>query len=158
MGDAANRTVRELDAAEQSQIVIEMKEVLMSLQLLADERLATHRISFKQGLPLKYLNRPRSWNVTELAAAVGTAAGAMTRMLERLEAKGLLERRRRPSVDRRVVDVILLEPGVAVAAKVDGVLAHAAEDHLKGFSSEECTQLRELLGRMRANGLASHRR
>lgn len=151
MDDVGGRPNRELDAAERSQINREMKEVLTSLRSLADERLAIHEISYRQGVPLRYLHWRSPCNVTELATAVGVDVGAMTRMLERLETKGLLERHRSPG-DRRMVEVSLLEAGAPVAALVDGVLLSVAEDHLKDFSLAERAQLRELLMRMRANG------
>jgi DNA-binding MarR family transcriptional regulator len=153
MDDLASRMIRVLEEGERSQITQEMKEVLASLRSLADERLAIHQISYKQGVPLRYLNRRSSCNVTELAKAAGVDLGAMTRMLERLEAKGLLERRR-SSTDRRVVYVSLLEAGATIAALVDDVLVSVAEDHLKDFALQERTRLRELLERMRVNGRA----
>ena len=153
MDELTGRAIHAFEQAEQGQILGEMKEVLTSLQLQADERLAIYQISYKQGVPLKYLNRRTSLNVTELAAAAEIHAGAMTRMLERLEAKGLLERRRSSS-DRRIVDVRLLEPGAAVAAEIDDLLGGVEEDHLKDFSLQERARLREFLERMRVNGRA----
>ena len=132
-----------------------MKEVLTSLRSLADERLAIHEISYKQGVPLRYLHWQSPCSVTELATAVGVDVGAMTRMLERLETKGLVERHRSPD-DRRVVEVNLLDAGVAIAALVDDVLLGVADDHLKDFSQAERAKLRELLERMRTNGRARY--
>jgi DNA-binding MarR family transcriptional regulator len=152
--DMGTRTERELEAAERGRIAREMKEVLTSLRSLADERLAIHNISYKQGVPLRYLHWQSPCNVTELATAVGIDVGAMTRMLERLETKGLLERHRSPD-DRRVVEVSLLEAGAPIAALVDDVLVSVAEDHLKDFSLAERAQLRQLLERMRVNGRAN---
>jgi DNA-binding MarR family transcriptional regulator len=108
--DMGSRANRELDAVERGRITREMKEVLTSLRSLADERLAVHEISYKQGVPLKYLHWRSPCSVTGLATAVGIDAGAMTRMLERLETKGLVERHRSPD-DRRVVEINLLGAG-----------------------------------------------
>jgi len=152
--DGGNQTKRELEVVDRSEILHEMKEVLTSLRSLADERLAIHEISYKQGVPLRYLHRGSPRNVTGLAIAVGIDVGAMTRMLGRLEAKGLVERHRLVD-DRRVVQVVLLAPGAAIAACVDDVLLGVAEDHLKDFSPQERAELRGLLERMRANGRAS---
>jgi len=81
----------------------------------------------------------------------------MARMLERLEAKGLVERHR-SSVDRRVVEVRLLEPGASTAAQVADVLEGALKDHLAGFSANERKRPHELLERMRINGRATAHR
>ena len=80
-------------------------------------------------------------------------AGAVTRMLDRLEAKGLLERVR-SEADRRVVHLRLTAAGEAVAKKVPYVLAAVNNDFLRGFSDADWKQLRRLLGRMSDNGAA----
>ena len=149
--DVGSKASCELDALDRSQIAREMKEVLSSLRSLADERLAIHEISYKQGVPLRYLHWRSPCSVTQLATAVGVDVGAMTRMLERLETKGLVQRHRSPD-DRRVVEVNLLAAGAPIAALVDDVLLGVAEDHLKDFSQAERAKLRELLERMRTNG------
>lgn len=151
MDDPTVDSSRAADHAERSGVPAQMREVLVSLKALADARLSAHRISYKQGEPLRHLNGASSRSVSELASAVGIDTGAMTRMLERLEAKGLVERHRSP-IDRRVVEVRLLAPGARIASQVDALLASVSEDHLSGFSREERTQLRGLLERMRVNG------
>jgi DNA-binding MarR family transcriptional regulator len=153
--DVGSKASSDLDAVDRSQITREMKEVLTSLRSLADERLAIHEISYKQGVPLRYLHWRSPCSVTQLATAVGVDVGAMTRMLERLETKGLVQRHRSPD-DRRVVEVNLLAAGAPIAALVDDVLLGVAEDHLKDFSQAERAKLRELLERMRTNGHARY--
>ena len=142
------------ETAERSQVPKEMNEVLTSLRSLADERLTIYEINYRQAAPLRHLNWRHSCNVTELAVAAGIGLSAMTRLLERLEVKGLLERSRRSSTDRRVVHVSLLEAGATIAELVDEVLVGVEELHLKGFSLRERAQLREFLKRMRVNGRA----
>ena len=53
-------------------------------------------------------------------------AGAMTRLIDRLAAKGLVERLR-SSIDRRVVTLTLTPAGEAVAAHIPQVLAEVDE-------------------------------
>jgi DNA-binding MarR family transcriptional regulator len=91
--------------------------------------------------------------VAACAREMQTDAGAMTRMLDRLEAKGLLVRER-SSTDRRVVNLALTPRGAEVAAQIPHVLAEVLNEHLRGFSAEEFAQLLVLLQRFVANGEA----
>lgn len=80
-------------------------------------------------------------------------AGAMTRMLDRLEAKGLLTRERSVS-DRRVVNLALTPRGAEVAAHIPHVLSQVLNEHLRGFSADEFALLLKLLQRFIDNGEA----
>ena len=75
----------------------------------------------------------------------------MTRMLDRLETKGLL-RRVRSSEDRRVVNIELTPDGRVTAGRIPQVLADTLNEHLAGFTREEWHQLKDLLRRVLANG------
>jgi DNA-binding MarR family transcriptional regulator len=88
-----------------------------------------------------------------LARLLGVDAGAMTRMLDRLEAKGLIERVR-SLTDRRVTQLRLTASGEAATEGLPEVVAGVNNDYLLGFSRDEFEQLKSLLGRMRANGQA----
>ncbi len=91
--------------------------------------------------------------VAACAREMQTDAGGMTRMLDRLEAKGLLARSR-STVDRRVVHLALTPKGREVAQQVPAVLAAVLNEHLRGFSGEEFATLMELLRRFAGNGEA----
>lgn len=91
--------------------------------------------------------------VAACAREMQTDAGAMTRMLDRLEAKGLLVRERSCS-DRRVVNLALTPRGTEVAAQIPHVLAAVLNDHLRGFSPKEFAQMITLLQRFIDNGEA----
>ena len=72
-------------------------------------------------------------------------AGAMTRLLDRLEKKGLCTRVR-STEDRRVVMVELTAEGKAAMDHVPEVLADVMNQHLTGFSK---TEWQALLGYLR---------
>jgi DNA-binding MarR family transcriptional regulator len=80
-------------------------------------------------------------------------AGAMTRLLDRLEKKQLC-RRVRSTEDRRVVQVELTSEGSAAIAGVPAVLAEVMNLHLAGFSKDEWQTLKSLLQRVAATGEA----
>jgi DNA-binding MarR family transcriptional regulator len=87
----------------------------------------------------------------ELARESHIDAGAMTRMLDRLAAKGLIERAR-SETDRRVVHLKLTPEGEAAAEQVPHVLAQVNNEYLSGFNKAEWSHMKEFLQRMLTNG------
>jgi DNA-binding MarR family transcriptional regulator len=116
-----------------------------------EKRMAQHGLTDAQWKPLWMIRIGRATTAIELAREMDIDAGAITRMLDRLEAKGLVERVR-SETDRRVVHLRLTAAGDAVAKKVPFVLASVNNDFLRGFSEPEWKQLRRLLARMAENG------
>lgn len=106
-----------------------------------------------QWLPLLRLLWRQGSTVAELARECRLDVGGMTRMLDRLEAKGLV-RRVRSQQDRRVVNLELTAEGQAVAHKIPAVLCGVQNAHLRGFSEDEWQLLRTLLHRILDNAAA----
>ncbi|MEO8299208.1 MAG: MarR family transcriptional regulator [Burkholderiales bacterium] len=130
-----------------------MRRVMQSVVQQVDRRLAQHELTHAQWVPLfKLLMGPGS-TVAELAREIQLDPGAVTRALDRLEAKGLVQRVR-SSTDRRVVQLVLTEHGRSLAAMVPAVLSEVLNGHLAGFSAAEHTALLDMLQRMLANGCA----
>jgi DNA-binding MarR family transcriptional regulator len=128
-----------------------MKRVLSSVLAQADDRLASLDLTHAQWLPLFKLAVKECHTVAALARELELDPGAMTRSLDRLEAKGLV-RRERSTEDRRVVNLVLTDEGRQVARQVPPVMAEVLNNHLRGFSEDEWKQLIALLTRMVANG------
>ena len=128
-----------------------MKGVMASITHQVDRRLVEHDLTHAQWVPLFKLAHGECNTVAELARTLQSDPGAMTRALDRLEAKGLVARVR-SSEDRRVVNLELTDAGRDVAAVVPAVLAEVLNLHLSGFSKEEWRALLSMLKRMRANG------
>jgi DNA-binding MarR family transcriptional regulator len=127
--------------------------VMALMKREVDRRMSQHDLTDAQWKPLWMLKVGRATNAIELAREMDIDAGAITRMLDRLEAKGLIERVR-SEADRRVVHLRLTAAGDAVAKKVPFVLAAVNNDFLRGFSEAEWKHLRRLLSRMAENGAA----
>ena len=89
--------------------------------------------------------------VAACAREMQTDAGGMTRMLDRLETKGLLVRER-STVDRRVVHLALTPKGREVAQQVPAMLADVLNEHLRGFTAQDFSTLMDLLRRFVDNG------
>ncbi len=130
-----------------------MKRVLQSIVHQVDRALAPRDLTHAQWIPLYWLAQGECGTMAELARGAALDPGAMTRALDRLEAKGLV-RRERSRLDRRIVQIELTEAGRAAAADVPAVLAEVLNAHLAGFSVAEWLQLVGLLQRLLANGTA----
>jgi DNA-binding MarR family transcriptional regulator len=132
-----------------------LMHLMMLMRREVEARMALHGLTEAQWKPLWMLKKGRAANAIELAREMMVDAGAITRMLDRLEAKGLIERVR-SETDRRVVHLKLTEAGEAVVEHVPHVLASVNNDFLRGFSDAEFRQLGTFIERMAANAQALH--
>lgn len=130
-----------------------MRRVLSALAQATDKRLERHDLTHAQWAPLFMLRKARASTVAELARELQMDPGAMTRLLDRLEAKGLCTRLR-STADRRVVNLALTAEGEVAADKVPVALAEVMNAHLLGFSKAEWQQLKDFLRRMLQNAEA----
>lgn len=110
-------------------------------------RMAGLGLTAAQWKPLWLLARGEIDTAQALTCATETDAGAMTRMLDRLEAKGLIERER-SATDRRVVTLKLTKAGHEVVGNIPFVLAEVNNLALQQFSATEYAQFIGFLKRM----------
>ena len=127
------------------------RRVLTSLTTAVDRRLQAHGLTHAQWVPLYKLFRGECATMTDLARDLQLDPAAVSRAVDRLEAKGLV-RRQRSGTDRRVVRLALTAGGRRVAPLVPAALAEVFNAHLAGFSESEWATLIELLQRLLANG------
>lgn len=109
--------------------------------------------TYPQWVPLHKLQMGKATTVAELARECELDTGAMTRLLDRLEGKGLCKRVR-SLTDRRVVNIELTDEGRSAAERVPHVLSRVQNEHLAGFSHEEWEQLKGYLRRILDNAQA----
>lgn len=131
-----------------------LRSVLSSIRANADAQLQGRGLTFAQCLPLYKISRCENTTLAVLARDLEADPATVTRLLDRLEAKGLVVRERSTS-DRRVVHVRTTRVGTAMAEELTPVLADTLNTHLAGFSPAEWQQLMDLLRRMLANGAAA---
>ena len=141
------------DYHSQASVAYLMRRVIGSIRLAADRRFESLGLTDAQWVPLLNLHLGRGGTVAELARECTSDAGAMTRLLDRLEAKGLVKRVR-STADRRVVNLELTEDGVQAAKRIPAVLCEVQNEHLAGFAKSEWQALKTYLGRMLDNGQA----
>jgi len=130
-----------------------IKLVFLSLVRSVDARMQPLELTAMQWEPLLMLALGRADTVAALARECNVDCGAMTRMLDRLEQKQLLQRQRSDS-DRRVVHLTLTGKGREAAAEIPRVVCEELRRHLAGFSTAELDTLTGLLTRMLGNSSA----
>jgi DNA-binding MarR family transcriptional regulator len=86
----------------------------------------------------------------DIAREYGIDASAVTRLIDRLEKRGLLSRVRSEE-DRRVVRLALTDEGQLTAGKVPAIFTRVLDNLLNGLSPEEVGFLKSMLRRVLAN-------
>jgi len=133
-----------------SRVRIEMLTAL-DRELEADRRLAPLELSAAQFIIIANLAAAEGpMSASDLCKGISYDAGAMTRMLDRLESKGLI-RRNRSAHDRRLMHLELTEEGRAAYPRMREISLTVANRFLRGFSKSEARQLEGLLTRMLEN-------
>ncbi len=130
-----------------------MRRVVAALAQSVERELESSGLTNAQWLPLFKLSKGSTATVAELARECELDAGSMTRLLDRIEAKGLCKRVR-SSVDRRVVNLELTEEGRIAAQKIPAVLCQVQNQHLAGFTPSEWLLLKSFLHRILDNASA----
>lgn len=153
MGDiyeSASYQPRKAIGALLSRVKVAMLAAL-DAELAADKRLGPLELSAAQFAVIASLAAgSEAKSAADLCKGISYDAGAMTRMLDRLESKGLL-RRRRSAADRRLVHLELTNEGRAAYPRMCDLSLAVANRFLHGFSRAEARQLETLLTRMLEN-------
>jgi DNA-binding MarR family transcriptional regulator len=127
-------------------------EILAALdrELAGDRKLGALELSAAQYIIIANLAGPEPKSASDLCKGISYDAGAMTRMLDRLEAKGLI-RRQRSAQDRRLMHLELTDEGRAANPRMKEISMAVANRFLRGFTKAEARQLEGFLSRMLAN-------
>lgn len=122
-----------------------------SLLTSFDTELEPFGVTGAQFEVLKNLARSDNETAASLCRALHYDTGSMTRMLDRLQQKGLVTRERDTS-DRRLVFLRLTDTGERLIPKIQPALRRALRRHLAGLTPEEVASLKRYLGRIIENG------
>ena len=115
-----------------------------------DAELAPLDVSAAQWLVVLLVGENAVASASGLCEKLSYDPGAMTRLLDRLEGKGIVRRVRSPE-DRRTMQLELTENGKALYPKIISAMMDVNNSVLRGFSHEEVSQLEGYLRRMLAN-------
>lgn len=115
-----------------------------------DRQTAPLGITGAQWIVLMRIASGSGSTAAELCRTMDYDSGSMTRMLDRMEKAGLIERTRCPD-DRRVVNLSLSDKARELYPKLPPIAIATLNAALKGFSPEEEQLLLGLLVRIRTN-------
>ena len=108
-----------------------------------------HDLTFSQYITLKKLATGTA-GVTDLARAAEVNPGAMTRLLDKLEAKGLVTRTADPD-DRRATNIGLTDAGQRIWQDINQCGMRVREQAMAGMTEADRSQLTRLLEQARDN-------
>src|SRR5579864_2578291 len=118
--------------------------------LVTQRSMAELGITSQQGSILFMVASGKCLLAAELAREYGIDASAVTRLVDRLEKRGLLTRVR-SSEDRRAVRLALTPEGLALAARMPAIFNSVIDKLLAGFTAEEVGFLKSMLRRVLIN-------
>ncbi len=124
-----------------------MRRIVNHMAQEVERRMEPNGLTNAQWVPLLKLQLGDASTVAELARTCELDAGAMTRLLDRLETKGLC-RRIRSCEDRRVVNLELTQEGCEAAKAIPAVLSNIQNECLAGFTAQEWQTLKGYLRRI----------
>jgi MarR family transcriptional regulator, multiple antibiotic resistance protein MarR len=119
-------------------------------EFAADEQLSALKVTSAQFIILATLALDGTRSAANLCKGISYDAGAMTRMIDRLEEKGLIRRSRCPN-DRRLVYLDLTDGGMAAFPKMREVSMQVLNRFLAGFTQAEARQVEGYLTRLLQN-------
>jgi DNA-binding MarR family transcriptional regulator len=126
-------------------------EMLSALdqELGADEQVGQWELTAAQMIIMAWLATGAK-SASDLCKGISYDAGAMTRMIDRLENKGLIRRERCPD-DRRLVYLELTSEGQEAYPLVREISRRVQNRFLRGFTKTEARQVEGFLRRMLEN-------
>jgi DNA-binding MarR family transcriptional regulator len=124
---------------------------VLDAELARDEFLGPLEVTSAQFVVIVNLaGREGATSASELCKGISYDAGAMTRMLDRLEVKGLVRRTRSPD-DRRLVNLELTQAGKDAYPRMRQISMQVLNRSLRDFTLDEAKTLQTLLQRMATN-------
>jgi len=123
----------------------------LRLQIHTDKALQPFGITLEQLRPLKILRHGGgAIGQRQLCELAEKTPANMTRILDRLASKGLVERRPDPE-DRRAFTVVLTKDGKKLIQQVENLFAAFLKQVLAGISKKEEKACREVLEKITVN-------
>jgi DNA-binding MarR family transcriptional regulator len=115
-----------------------------------DKELVPFEVTAAQYIIMGHLVHSLADSASQLCKGISYDPGAMTRMIDRLEAKGFIRRTRCPD-DRRAVNLEMTAEGKTVFPKMRARVVGVLNRLLRDFTKDEARQLEGFLKRMLAN-------
>ncbi|MBO9640508.1 MAG: MarR family transcriptional regulator [Siphonobacter aquaeclarae] len=109
-------------------------------------------LTYPQYLVLMILWESQPQTVNQLGEKLLLDSGTLTPLLKRMEAKGLLTRKRKAE-DERVVEISLTEAGQAMRSRAEEIPAKLMD--AMGFTVEEMVELKQIVDKLLAKSSRS---
>lgn len=141
----STRRNRKFDSLQQ-EVFLNLWRTYDRLKALEDETFSESGISAQQYNTLRLLRSvyPEGMPTLVLGSRLISRAPDMTRLLDKLEQRGLLVRNRPPE-NRRVVEVRLTPEGLQLVNQLDGAVLKCHQRQLGHLDEKSLQQLAELL-------------
>ena len=139
-------------ASSSSALGLLFRQVRDAMWLRMERELAAsgHSLNFSQYITIKSLATSGSDGATNLARLANLNPGAMTRLLDKLEARGLLARSADPN-DRRALNIRLTEEGESIWRDIEQCGQRVRERALRGMDEATRIHMTRLLEQVRDN-------
>src|SRR5206468_1378365 len=147
---AATASIDRTSVPAQHGIIRQINRVRIELIDALDRELSKFDISAPQLIVLASVANKEADSASGLCKSISYDPGAMTRMIDRLEQKGLV--RRLPNAeDRRATNLEITTAGRALYPQLLAAKEAVAAQFLRGFSADEVRTLEGFLNRMLEN-------
>jgi DNA-binding MarR family transcriptional regulator len=125
--------------------------LLKRSQRLMQERLerlfADQNCTLQQWVVLMHIRDGLALTTADLCRELHHDSGAMTRLIDQLEERKLIERRRNAQ-DRRVIELSLTDEGQQLVETLIGIVTNALNIALEDFTGDEVKLLQSLLRKL----------
>ena len=142
------------DALGRNYLPAEVFKLSRDLRTAIDRELSGHGITVQQAALILVARLHGERGLAQLADPLGTDTAGMTRLVDRLEAKGLVSRESSPT-DRRTVVIKLTPAGQALVPQLRDAFRRVQEAVLEGMQEPELQQFEATLRRLRDNAQRS---
>jgi MarR family transcriptional regulator for hemolysin len=146
----SNLTTHELDSPPWLRVESTLMATARLVRIAFDTRLAPLDLNLTQASLLGYVDEFGATTQTDLADHLGIGRAAIGSVIDRLQARGLVERRPKPD-DRRVWLVAITESGERLASEINDVDQVLRAELRRGLGREERQALAWVMTRLQQN-------
>lgn len=146
----SNLTTHELDSPPWLRVESTLMATARLVRVAYDSRLAPLDLNLTQASMLGYVNEFGATTQTDLADHLGIGRAAIGSVIDRLQARGLVERQPKPD-DRRVWLVAITPAGVTLAEQINDVDQVLRAELRHGLGREERQALAWVMTRLQQN-------
>ena len=146
----SNLTTHELDSPPWLRVESTLMATARLVRVAYDSRLAPLDLNLTQASMLGYVNEFGATTQTDLADHLGIGRAAIGSVIDRLQARGLVERQPKPD-DRRVWLVAITPAGVTLAEQINEVDQVLRAELRHGLGREERQALAWVMTRLQQN-------